>query len=201
MMKIRIAVLAMLGLFGGSGAVADDSSYAASIRGVACFRVPTAWPALGTDDLRRKEQQIRNAAAPKVLDEQLLFYATGQDLPTGSWGVVLLRRYPNLGISQESVRAATDDGIALVEGAFRKDIEGDGRNVTWINTRPIRVGDLSGYILEYGSKLKTGHLTRNVRVFVPNGPHSFELMVTVTSGRNGYPLHLVREVIQSFRPC
>jgi hypothetical protein len=194
----RTLFVALFILLGKSLAIADDSSYAASIKGVACFRVPNAWPALAPDDLRKQEEQIRNAAAPKVLDEQLLFYATGRDLPSGAWGVVLLRRYPNLGISQESVRATSE---ALVEQGFRKDIEGDGRTVRWIGTRQIPVGEFSAYRLEYGSQLRTGHSTRNVRILIPNGARSFELMITVTAGNNGYPLHLVRKVVESLAPC
>lgn len=201
MTVIRILLFVLFGPLTAALVVADDTSYTARVKGVACLRVPSAWPALNDDELRRKEEQIRNAALPKVLDEELLFYATGQHLPSGSWGVVLLRRYPSLGISQEGVRLAADKGIGLIEQAFRKDIEGDGRSVTWIGTRPIRVGDLSAYLLEYGSRLRTGHSTRNARVVVPNGPRSLELMVTVTAGTNGYPLQLVRSVIESFGPC
>ena len=80
-------------MFDASWAMSDESFYAAQIRGVACLRVPVAWPALWQDELRKKQEHIRDAAVPKLLDEQLLFYATGQDTLSGAWGVEIGRAH------------------------------------------------------------------------------------------------------------
>ena len=201
LLKIAIGMLLLCAVVTPSRSLGetDEKSYHVNVSG-ACLVVPNALRALGPSELKAKEQQIRDAAAPRPLDEELMFYATGQ-LSCGSWIVALFRRYPHLMISQENVRLAADRGVPLIERAFRQDLEAAGRPVVWRGTRPMRIGHWSAFLLDYESRLKTGHLTRNVRVVVPDGPNSIELMVTATSGPAGYPNGVIDSIVQSLRPC